>query len=114
MATYRYDHTTGGLLRLCEKTGKWKKDRKTKDRVCAPSVMADIRPFISRATDKPVEITSRSQLARYERSNNIRQCGDFRSGEIETKRKRKIRAEIAEATKHAGVPLSSVQWSDFR
>jgi hypothetical protein len=114
MTTYRYDADAKCMIVLDEKTGRWKKARKTKDRVCAPSVMADIKPFVARATEKPVEITSRSQLARYERANNVRQCGDFKPGEVIAKRQKKLTTEIAEATKRAGVPLSSVNWSEFR
>lgn len=55
---------------------------KRAENVAIPAFIGDIKPFVSIATDKPVEITSRSQLRAYERGNGIRQCGDFKSGEI--------------------------------
>jgi len=41
--------------------------------VCAPMVMRDIGPFV---TQDKVEITSRSKLRAYERTNQVRQCGN--------------------------------------
>lgn len=103
MSRYRYDAKTDRIVYLDEKTGKWKPERKKKgkDIVCAPMVMSDIAPFVSRATEKAVEITSRSQLRRYERSNGIKQCGDLKPGEvIATEKKRKER-DMREASRLA-------------
>lgn len=59
------------------------------ENVSIPYFVGDIKPFVSNATRDTVEITSRSQLRAYERSNGIRQCGDFKPGEIiETQKKR--------------------------
>lgn len=55
-----------------------------------PAFMSDIKPFVSIATQKPVEITSRSQLRAYERGNNIRQCGDFKPGQIISEQKARL------------------------
>lgn len=74
-----------------------------------PMIMSDIREFVSVATDKPVRITSRSQLAAYERSNNIRQCGDYKPGEVVRREKRRVNAPIEAAKKVKGVKVD-VSW----
>jgi hypothetical protein len=118
MAKYRYDDNTGKMLRLNEKTGKWVKDRKKVAKFDFDRPMnyvPDIGEFVAHATDKPVLIGSRSKLAAYERANGVRQCGDFKRGEIAERRARKVQREIAEVTKRAGVrPDNRVTWSDFR
>lgn len=105
MSRYRYDADKKCILVLDERTGKWKPERKkAKDKfnyTQRMNLMPDIQPFVSRATEKAVEITSRSQLRRYERSNGIRQCGDFKPGEvIATDKKRKER-DMREASRLA-------------
>lgn len=63
-------------------------DRPQHDEPCAPMVMRDIQGFVASAHYdrphrwRPKEITSRSHLRRYEVDNNLRQAGDFKSGEI--------------------------------
>lgn len=111
MSRYRYDAKTGSMRVFDERTGKWKPDRSRKNanRVVAPSVMPDIQPFVANASDKPQLITSRSQLGRYERSNGIRQAGDFKPGEIIERRKKKVARERADA-----IGAAPVAWTDFR
>lgn len=113
MSRYRYDSGTGRMLRFDERAGAWKPDRSRKNasRIVAPSVMPDIRAFVAHAADKPQLITSRSQLGRYERSNNIRQAGDFRPGEIVQRRKKRVDAGLAEAKRLGGGV--NVTWSEF-
>ena len=54
----------------------------------APMVMRDIGEFVARAHKdlpgrwKPQVISSRSKLRAYERSNDLRQAGDFKAGEM--------------------------------
>lgn len=55
---------------------------KPAENVSRPYFVADIKPFVSCATKDTVEITSRSQLRAYERANDIRQCGDWKPGQI--------------------------------
>jgi hypothetical protein len=55
-----------------------------------PMIMSDIKEFVANATDKPELITSRSQLARYERSNNIRQVGNDLKGRIVADGKKRV------------------------
>ena len=55
---------------------------KRAENIAVPAFIADIKPFIANATRETVEITSRSQLRAYERANGIRQCGDFKPGQI--------------------------------
>ncbi len=43
--------------------------------VASPTVMADIGEFVAHATRKPALISSRSALRRYERENDVKQCG---------------------------------------
>lgn len=105
MSRYRYDADKKCMLVLNERTGKWAKERKkAKDKFDYSgrvNFMPDIQPFVSRATEKAVEITSRSQLRRYQRSNGIRQAGDFKPGEvIATEQKRKER-DMREASRLA-------------
>ena len=105
MSRYRYDAATGKMLTLDPKTGKWKPERnKTKDKfnyAGRVNFMPDIKEFVANATDKPTLITSRSQLARYERSNNIRQCGDFKPGEIIAREKKRKERDMQEASRLA-------------
>lgn len=105
MSRYRYDADKKCMLVLNEKTGRWVKERKkaadTFDYSGRVNFMPDIAPFVSRATEKTVEITSRSQLRRYERSNGIRQCGDFRPGEVIAKEKNRKDRDMREASRLA-------------
>ena len=109
MSRYRYDPVKDRMLVLDDKTGEWKPDRKRKGKVGAPTVVPDIREFVSHATDKPVLIGSRSRLRAYERSNNVRQCGDLKPGEIIAKRKSYVEAGLAEARRLGGGV--SIQWT---
>lgn len=54
----------------------------------APVLMQDIKPFVSPIDGK--EITSRSKLKAHERTHNVRQCGDFKRGELIAKEKRRV------------------------
>lgn len=105
MSRYKYDAAKGCMVTLDEKTGKWKPERKkAKDKfdyAKRMNFMPDIQPFVSRATEKAVEITSRSQLARYERSNGIRQCGDFKPGEVIAKEQNRKQRDMREASRLA-------------
>lgn len=114
MSRYRIDPKTGKTLRLNEKTGRWVQDRtraKGFDFSKRMNFVPDIKEFVSVATEKPVLISSRSQLAAYERSNNIRQAGDFKKGEIAGRRKKKVERELYEAKALGGGV--NVAWSDF-
>lgn len=55
-----------------------------------PSLMQDIKPFVSPIDGS--EITSRSKLKAHEQKHGIKQCGDYKPGEIVAKQK-KARAE---------------------
>lgn len=55
---------------------------KRSDTVAAPYFMADITPFIGVATTDREEISSRAQLREYENKHGIKQCGDYKPGEI--------------------------------
>lgn len=103
MSRYRYCPKTDALLVLNEKTGKWRKAPKIKDKAPALGAffMPDIKPFVAHASDRPVEITSRSQLGAYERSNNIRQCGDLKPGEIIAKTQSRRERDMQEASRLA-------------
>ena len=105
MSRYRYDADKKCMMVLNEKTGRWVKERKKPadkfDYAQRMNFMPDIAPFVSRATEKTVEITSRSQLRRYERSNGIRQCGDFRPGEVIAKEKNRKERDMREASRLA-------------
>lgn len=75
--------------------------------VKCPTVVRDIEGFVARAHFdypdrwKPSEITSRSKLRAYERSNNIRQAGDFKPGEIMRKRHKTREKEATTANRLA-------------
>lgn len=118
MSRYRFDGRTGKMLRFNEKTGRWVQDRQKKkgfDFSKRMNFVPDIQEFMAYATDKPQLISSRSQLARYERSNGVRQAGDFKRGEIAERRARKLRAEADAAHKATGIrPGNSVNWTDFQ
>jgi hypothetical protein len=68
---------------------------KRSEAVGVPYVMNDIKPFVSVATEEPVEITSRSQLRAYERDNDIRQCGDYKPGQVVAEQKERIEQATA-------------------
>lgn len=87
------------------------------DEICAPMVMPDIREFIATAhRGRPQRITSRSILGRYERSNNIRQAGDFKPGEIigeVRKRREKEANEAIRLANETGLrgPVEHCKWT---
>jgi len=56
-----------------------------------PSLMQDITPFVSPIDG--TEITSRSKLKAHEQRHGVRQCGDFRKGEIVSKLKKRAEAD---------------------
>jgi len=56
----------------------------------APYFVSDIKPFIANATPETVEITSRSQLRAYERANGIKQCGDYKPGQIVAEQNKRV------------------------
>jgi hypothetical protein len=58
--------------------------------IAIPAFLSDIKPFVANATRETVEITSRSKLRAYERANNIRQCGDFKPGEIVSEQRKRM------------------------
>ena len=105
MSRYRYDADKKCMLVLDAKTGKWKPERKAaKDKfnyAGRVNFMPDIKEFVANATDRPTLITSRSQLGRYERSNNIRQCGDFKPGEVIAREKKRKERDMQEASRLA-------------
>lgn len=92
---------------LYNKDTGYQLDQPQSGEVCKPMVMRDIQEFVARAHgDKPDKwrpqlITSRSHRARYERSNNIRQCGDFKRGEIISGVSKKREQEAATANRLA-------------
>ena len=104
MSRSRYDAKRNCIVTLNEKTGKWVRERKAKDNfnyAGRVNFMPDIKEFVANATDKPTLITSRSQLGRYERSNNIRQCGDFKPGEVIAREKKRKERDMQEASRLA-------------
>lgn len=60
------------------------------ENISIPAFIGDIKPFVSVATREPVEISSRSKLRAYERANNIRQCGDFKPGEVVSEQRKRV------------------------
>ena len=74
-----------------------------------PMLMADIKPFVSVAGAKPEWITSRSGLARHERSNNMRQVGNDLKGKIIEREQRRVNGPIEAAKKVKGVKVD-VSW----
>ena len=104
MSRIKICRDTGRVLSYCEKTGTWKPERKKKDKfnyAGRVNFMPDIKAFVANATDRPTLITSRSQLARSERSNNIRQCGDFKPGEVIAREKKSKDRDMQEASRLA-------------
>lgn len=112
MARFKICPRTGKTLKLDEKTGEWKPDRQRECKLDLSrpiAIMPDIREFVSIAGHKPELITSRSQLARHERSNNMRQVGNDLKGRI-TERTNSKAARDAETIRKGGV---KVTWSDY-
>lgn len=77
-----------------------KKPRKKKERDCRsdlpfPMIMADIKPFVSPIDG--TEISSRSSLKAHELKHDVRQCGDFKPGEIVAKEKKRIAKSLEQA-----------------
>jgi hypothetical protein len=78
--------------------------------VATPYFIGDIKPFVANATREPVEITSRSALRRYERDNGLRQCGDYKPGEVIAAQNKRVQeaTSISDADKKA----SDFKWTD--
>ncbi len=74
-------------------------------------IMSDIREFVSNATDTPTLISSRSQLARYERSNNIRQVGNDLKGKIVADGKRRQANDKALIKREARRARVDLKWA---
>jgi hypothetical protein len=118
MARYKVCSKTGKFLILDEGTGEWRIDRTGHNSnqfdVTKPvAIMADIKEFVSIAGHKPELITSRSQLARHERSNNMRQVGNdltTRNGGRVTERAKERDAKRAEIIRKGGIKVS---WTDY-
>lgn len=72
-----------------------------------PMLMKDIAEFVSVAGDKPERITSRSQLARHERSNNMRQCGNDLKGRIVPREKKRIQDGLDSVRQARGVKVEA-------
>lgn len=85
MARYKVDAKTGAMLEYDERTGEWKKQKKSKkkdkwDYNRSFYVMPDIQEFVS-----PVDgslISSRSKLRHHNRGHGVVQSGDWKPGEI--------------------------------
>ena len=86
-----------------------KPERDLRSPLGGPTIMSDIREFVSIAGEKPELITSRSQLARHERSNNMRQVGNDLKGKVIQREKRRIQAGIDRAKQVGGVKVDA-QW----
>ena len=103
MARYKFDAKTGGMLILNEKTGRWNKQRKRAEKPLQGSfnLVPAIKEFVSHAgnSGKPELITSRSQLRRHERSNGIRQAGDFKDGHMIAQTEKRHEQDKAERTR---------------
>ena len=113
MARFKVCRKTGKFLILDEGTGEWRPDRtghnSTRFDVTKPvAIMPDIKEFVSVAGHKPELITSRSQLGRHERSNNMRQVGTDMKGVTERANKRA--AERAEIAAKSGI---KVEWGNY-
>ena len=87
-----------------------KKERDLRSPLGAPMVMSDLKEFVSNATDKPVRITSRSQLAAYERSNGIKQVGNDLKGKIVSGQKRRDADRAAYLQKNARRTRVEAKW----
>ena len=106
---------------LYNKATGYQLDQPQGTEVCKPMVMRDITEFVARAhydkpgSWKPQVISSRSQRGAYERSNNMRQAGDFKPGEIirGVTKKREQEAEkanrLASETGLRG-PRKDIEW----
>jgi len=114
MARYKYD-TAGKLLAYDDATGEWKREKKAKgkwdfSRKAGFTYVADIAEFIAVATDKPQLISSRSALARYERSNGIKQVGNDLKGKIVADGKRRAMADQAYVQREARRARVDTHW----
>lgn len=118
MARYKVCAKTGKFLILDEGTGQWKVDRtghnSNRFDVTKPvTIMSDIKEFVSIAGHKPERITSRSQLARHERSNNMRQVGnDLKGVTARENARQEARARIIEQGKKRGTKVDT-SWSTY-
>jgi hypothetical protein len=75
--------------------------------VSTPYFMPDIKPFVQVSTREPSVISSRSDLARFERTTGLRQAGDIKPGEIAAEHNRQ-KADLIKKSK--GVEHG---WTDF-
>lgn len=115
MARYKICPKSGKTLTLDETTGEWMLDRSRSSRFDPKrpvrlTVFSDIQEFVSVAGDKPELITSRSQLARHERSNNMRQVGNDLKGKVVEKAKRRAQADKDFIAKNARLVRVSTKW----
>src|SRR5262245_26850714 len=105
MARYKYCAKAGAMLVLNEKSGRWVKQRKTKDRPVQASVyvFSDMKEFVSHAgnSGRPELITSRSQLRAHERSNGMRHAGDFKPGHMIAQAQKRRERDMQEASRLA-------------
>ncbi len=100
---YRFDPDTGQVLPAHLVAGKARRPDKRSDAVTSPYFMADIAPFQEVVTREGGEISSRSTLRAFERSNNVRQVGDdFKPGQIaaENEAKKAERESLAKGVEH--------------
>lgn len=77
------------------KKKKKKRERNLRATIAAPYLMGDIASFTS-----PIDgshISSRSQLRAHEIKHGVRQCGDFRKGEIIAKENKRMALSKAKA-----------------
>lgn len=75
--------------------------------VATPFFLPDIKPFTQVSTRVPSNITSRSELRRFERSTGLRQAGDIKPGEIAAEHNAKLKQRIEQSK---GVDHG---WTDF-
>lgn len=78
--------------------------------LASPTLMQDIAPFVANATSDSVEITSRSQLRAYERDNGLKQCGDYKSGEIIATQNKRV--HDATSVSAADKKSADFKWTD--
>lgn len=69
--------------------------RKVRADFGAPMVMGDLKPFVSPIDGS--EISSRSKLRAHEQAHKVKQCGDFKKGEIIAKENKRIAQSLEQA-----------------
>mgnify|MGYP001047293950 CR=1 FL=1 len=67
-----------------------------------PIVVSDITPFVSPIDG--TEITSRSSLKAHEQRHGVKQCGDFKKGEIIAKEDKRIAESLR------GAEMETAKW----